>query len=100
MQALASKQPGWGCLSGHTMPLMQNCASSGKLPKSPPYAQYSTVLPAHASLSQYKEEKGRGRGGGGKEGGVFGWVERSEGFQVGGEGKGGGWMGWIRGRVA
>ena len=46
MADLASKQPGWGCLSGQIMPLMQNCASSGKLPKSPPYAQYSTVLPA------------------------------------------------------
>ena len=45
MAALASKQPGWGSLLGQIIPLMQNWASSGKLPKSPPYAQYSTVLP-------------------------------------------------------
>ncbi len=29
MQALASKQPGWGCLSGQIMPLMQNCRPGG-----------------------------------------------------------------------
>ena len=50
--ALASKQLGWGSLLGQIMPLMQNCASSGKLPKSPPYAQYFTVLPACMSITR------------------------------------------------